>query len=47
VVLAGSDFPHAEGLAEPTEFGEQVKELPLDQQRLILRDNGLQMFGLS
>ncbi len=47
VVLAGSDFPHAEGLAEPTEFGEKVKELPLEQQRLILRDNGLQMFGLS
>ncbi len=47
VVLAGSDFPHAEGLAEPTEFGEKVKELPLEQQRLILRDNGLQMFGLA
>ena len=47
VVLAGSDFPHAEGLAEPTEFGEKVNELPLDQQRLILRDNAMGIFGLA
>jgi predicted TIM-barrel fold metal-dependent hydrolase len=38
-VLAGSDFPHPEGLVEPTEFADEVAELPPDAQRRILRDN--------
>lgn len=38
-VLAGSDFPHPEGLLEPTEFADEVAALAPDAQRRILRDN--------
>lgn len=38
-VLAGSDFPHPEGLLEPTEFADEVAELSPAAQRRILRDN--------
>ena len=47
VVLASSDFPHSEGLAEPTQFGEKVAGLPSDQQRKVLRDNGFALMGLA
>jgi hypothetical protein len=36
----GSDYPHAEGLANPKEFRNLVSNLPDDQQRWILRENG-------
>jgi predicted TIM-barrel fold metal-dependent hydrolase len=38
-VLAGSDYPHPEGLEWPTEFGEELADLPHAEQSLILRDN--------
>jgi predicted TIM-barrel fold metal-dependent hydrolase len=38
-VLAGSDYPHPEGLATPAEFAAEVAPLPAPAQRLILRDN--------
>jgi predicted TIM-barrel fold metal-dependent hydrolase len=38
-VLAGSDYPHPEGLASPAEFAAEVASLPPTSQRLILRDN--------
>ena len=38
-VLAGSDYPHPEGLLWPAEFADEVRELPDDAQRRILRDN--------
>ncbi len=40
MLALGSDYPHAEGLAEPAEFQRFVEHLPADQQRWILRDNG-------
>ena len=43
MIAMGSDYPHAEGLAEPGEFRNLVANLPEDQQRWILRENG---FGL-
>ncbi len=43
MIAMGSDYPHAEGLAEPNEFRNLVSRLPDDQQRWILRENG---FGL-
>ncbi len=38
-VLAGSDYPHPEGLAEPWEFAEELDGLTEDAQALIMRDN--------
>jgi predicted TIM-barrel fold metal-dependent hydrolase len=38
-VLFGSDWPHPEGLAEPSEFADSIAELPADDVRRIMRDN--------
>jgi predicted TIM-barrel fold metal-dependent hydrolase len=38
-VIAGSDYPHPEGLLWPAEFADEVEALPADAQRRILRDN--------
>ena len=40
-VLFGSDWPHAEGLAEPTDFVHDLDGFSDDEIRLIMRDNGL------
>jgi predicted TIM-barrel fold metal-dependent hydrolase len=40
MIAMGSDYPHAEGLANPKEFRNLVSNLPDDQQRWILRENG-------
>jgi predicted TIM-barrel fold metal-dependent hydrolase len=44
-VVFGSDFPHAEGLAEPAQFLEEIEGLPDDQVRAIMRDNALGLVG--
>jgi predicted TIM-barrel fold metal-dependent hydrolase len=38
-VLFGSDYPHAEGLANPAEFADLVAPLGEDATRRIMRDN--------
>lgn len=38
-VLFGSDFPHAEGLAEPTDFIYDCKGYDEDELRLVMREN--------
>ena len=43
-VLFGSDWPHAEGLAEPTTFVDDLHGFSADEIRAIMRDNAL---GLS
>ena len=43
MIAMGSDYPHAEGMAEPDEFRNLVSGLSEEQQRWILRENG---FGL-
>jgi predicted TIM-barrel fold metal-dependent hydrolase len=40
-ILFGSDFPHAEGLAEPTDFVYDLKGFSKDDVRLVMRDNAL------
>ena len=35
-LMFGSDFPHPEGMADPLAYHEIVKDLPLDQQELIM-----------
>jgi len=40
-ILAGSDWPHAEGLAEPAHFVKGLHAFGADDQRKIMRENGL------
>jgi predicted TIM-barrel fold metal-dependent hydrolase len=42
-ILMGSDFPHAEGLAEPTAYLKDLKNFnyPDEDCRLVMRDNGV------
>ncbi len=40
-VLFGSDYPHAEGLAEPTDFLYDCKGYDEDEIRLVMRENAL------
>jgi predicted TIM-barrel fold metal-dependent hydrolase len=42
-VLFGSDFPHAEGLAEPTDFVYDLKGWSDDDVRLAMRENALSL----
>ncbi|MBO0728823.1 MAG: amidohydrolase family protein [Acidimicrobiaceae bacterium] len=35
-LMFGSDFPHPEGMADPLAYAEVVKDLPLDQQAMIM-----------
>ncbi|MCE2392096.1 MAG: amidohydrolase family protein [Proteobacteria bacterium] len=43
MLALGSDYPHAEGLAEPREFRKLIEHLPLDQQGWILRESGFRL----
>jgi predicted TIM-barrel fold metal-dependent hydrolase len=42
-ILMGSDFPHAEGLAEPSSYIKDLRNFAFtdDQARMIMRDNGI------
>jgi len=44
-IVMGSDYPHAEGFAEPREFASLIGDLSADEQRRILRDNALVLVG--
>jgi predicted TIM-barrel fold metal-dependent hydrolase len=44
-IVMGSDFPHAEGLAEPAEFQQLLGTLPVDVQQAILRGNAERVFA--
>jgi predicted TIM-barrel fold metal-dependent hydrolase len=35
-VMFGSDFPHPEGMADPLAYYDIVKDLPIDQQKMIM-----------
>ena len=42
-MLLGSDFPHAEGLAEPLSFLDELKDFTAADVRLVMRENGLRL----
>ena len=44
-VLFGSDWPHPEGVAQPGDFRKFVADLPVEEQRMIMRDNALTAIG--
>jgi predicted TIM-barrel fold metal-dependent hydrolase len=39
-VLLGSDFPHAEGLADPRRFVDELEGFTPQEVRLVMRENG-------
>ncbi|HZP28568.1 MAG TPA: amidohydrolase family protein [Acidimicrobiia bacterium] len=43
-LVMGSDFPHAEGLAEPADFEKLLDPLPEDARRRIMRENAEPLF---
>jgi predicted TIM-barrel fold metal-dependent hydrolase len=43
-LVMGSDWPHAEGLREPTDFFGRVEGLGEEKRRHFLRDNGMTLF---
>ena len=40
-ILFGSDYPHAEGLAEPVSFVDDLPDFSADDVKRIMRENGL------
>jgi predicted TIM-barrel fold metal-dependent hydrolase len=42
-LLFGSDFPHAEGLPEPTDFVKDIPTFSADEVRAVMRDNALEL----
>lgn len=42
-IIFGSDYPHAEGLENPASFIDELDAFSADEQRLIMRDNGLSL----
>lgn len=46
-VLFGSDFPHAEGLADPASFVDDLHGFTDDEIRRVMRDNARQLIGLT
>jgi len=46
-ILFGSDFPHAEGLAQPMAFVEDLEGLSAGDIRLIMRENGYEFVAPS
>jgi predicted TIM-barrel fold metal-dependent hydrolase len=44
-LLFGSDFPHTEGLPEPTAFVKDIPTFTPDETRRIMRDNALELLA--
>jgi predicted TIM-barrel fold metal-dependent hydrolase len=40
-MVAGSDWPHAEGLPDPTDYAKDLHALTDDEVRLVMRENAL------
>ena len=46
-LLFGSDFPHTEGLPDPTLFVKDIPTFDEAETKAIMRDNVLQLLGAS
>jgi predicted TIM-barrel fold metal-dependent hydrolase len=42
-VLFGSDWPHAEGLADPKQYFDHLTMLSADDRRKVMRDNAREL----
>jgi len=45
-VMFGSDYPHPEGLAEPTDFVKELESLPATTTARIMGGNLKELIGL-
>jgi predicted TIM-barrel fold metal-dependent hydrolase len=45
MLIGGSDFPHAEGLAFPTQLVEHLSKYSPEDQKFILRDNAMEFIS--
>ena len=45
-LLFGSDFPHAEGLADPLAFTADIPNFDADETRKVMRDNARALIGI-
>ena len=45
--MFGSDWPHGEGLAEPTDFVKELDGFSPDEVHQIMRQNCLDLLGTS
>jgi predicted TIM-barrel fold metal-dependent hydrolase len=43
MLMMGSDYPHAEGLAEPAAFVRKLEGMDPTDIRRIMRDNGVEL----
>ncbi|HET6953809.1 MAG TPA: amidohydrolase family protein [Acidimicrobiales bacterium] len=46
-LLFGSDFPHTEGLPEPTAFVKDIPTFSPEETRRIMRDNVLDLLAVT
>ena len=46
-VLFGSDWPHPEGVAQPQDFRKFVADMSEAEQRMIMRDNAIELLGAA
>lgn len=46
-LLFGSDFPHTEGLAEPTHFLKDIPDFDPEETRAVMRDNVVELMGIG
>jgi predicted TIM-barrel fold metal-dependent hydrolase len=46
-LLFGSDFPHTEGLAEPTQFVKDIPTFTPEETKAVMRDNVLELLGVA
>jgi predicted TIM-barrel fold metal-dependent hydrolase len=46
-ILFGSDWPHAEGLAVPTDFVHDLKGYDADEVKLVMRDNAMGLLAAA
>ena len=42
-ILFGSDYPHAEGIAVPSSFADELKGFTPPEIRMIMRENALSL----
>ena len=46
-IAIGSDYPHPEGINEPSEYAESLHDLPHDVVRKLMRSNAARLVGLD
>jgi predicted TIM-barrel fold metal-dependent hydrolase len=46
-LLFGSDFPHTEGLPEPTQFVKDIPTFTPDEVKAVMRDNALELLNVA